>query len=68
MPQPKKRHTPSRQGKRRANWLKLETANLAVCIQCGKKILPHRVCPYCGTYKGRQVIKIKPPKKKKKKE
>ncbi|OGC05172.1 50S ribosomal protein L32 [candidate division WOR-1 bacterium RIFOXYA12_FULL_43_27] len=64
MPQPKKRHTASRQGKRRANWLKLKTRSLRACPQCGKKVLPHAVCPSCGTYKGRQVIKIKPPKKK----
>ncbi|NQU17149.1 MAG: 50S ribosomal protein L32 [Candidatus Saganbacteria bacterium] len=64
MPQPKKRHSPSRQGKRRANWLRLKTKGLNICPQCQARVLPHRACPKCGTYKGRQVIKIKPPKKK----
>lgn len=68
MPQPKKRHTPSRQGKRRSNWLRLKIGNLKTCPQCGAKILSHIVCPSCGSYKGRQVIKIRPKKKKKTKE
>ena len=25
---------------------------------CGEPALPHRVCPSCGTYKGRQYLKI----------
>jgi len=29
--------------------------------------LPHRVCPQCGYYKGRQVVEIKVKKKEKKK-
>jgi large subunit ribosomal protein L32 len=29
---------------------------LAACSQCGSKHLPHRACPECGTYKGREVI------------
>jgi hypothetical protein len=29
--------------------------------------MPHRACETCGTYKGRQVIKIKDKKEKKKK-
>ena len=28
------------------------------CPQCGAPKLPHRVCPTCGTYKGRQVIVV----------
>ena len=65
MPQPKKRHTPSRQGKRRANWLKLKTSGLRPCPQCGAKVLSHSVCPACGTYKGILAIKKKAKKKRK---
>ena len=64
MPVPKKRHSKSRQGKRRANW-KLTSANLSKCPGCGSPILPHHACPACGTYQGRSVI-IKKEKEEKK--
>jgi large subunit ribosomal protein L32 len=28
------------------------------CPQCGADHLPHRVCPSCGYYRGRQVITV----------
>ena len=28
------------------------------CGMCGKPAIPHRVCPSCGHYKGRQVLSI----------
>ena len=28
------------------------------CSKCGKPILPHIVCPYCGYYKGEEVIDV----------
>jgi len=31
---------------------------LAACAQCGAKVRPHRVCPSCGYYKGRQVVSV----------
>ena len=31
---------------------------LSVCAQCGARVRPHRVCPSCGYYKGRQVISV----------
>jgi large subunit ribosomal protein L32 len=36
--------------------MKLKTPTLTVCSMCGNKILPHRVCPKCGYYRGEQVI------------
>ena len=29
---------------------------LSVCPNCHEKKLPHRVCPHCGHYKGREVV------------
>ena len=58
MPVPKKKTTRARRGKRRAH-IKLTKSTLIKCSKCGKFILPHRVCPYCGWYKGKEVIKIK---------
>lgn len=31
---------------------------LVVCKSCNKKIVPHRVCPYCGLYKGREIVDV----------
>ncbi len=54
---PKRRHTTSRQNKRRSHW-KPAIPSLTRCPQCGQTILPHHVCPSCGSYRGRQVITI----------
>ena len=67
MPQPKRRHSKSRQGKRRANYLRMKKPQTTKCPQCGVVILPHTACGSCGTYKGRQVLKIKTKTKTKKK-
>ncbi|MDA2928369.1 50S ribosomal protein L32 [Acidobacteria bacterium AH-259-O06] len=57
MPNPKRRHSKSRRGKRRAHDF-LTAPNLSTCSNCGSPVLPHRVCPNCGYYKGRQVIEV----------
>lgn len=36
----------------------LNVAALSVCSKCGKKLLPHVVCPACGYYKGKEVINV----------
>ncbi len=28
------------------------------CPNCGERHLPHRVCPSCGYYRGRQVVSV----------
>ncbi len=52
---PKKRTSKSKKRKRRTHW-KLKSPNLIECPQCHEKILPHRVCPHCGYYKGKEVV------------
>ncbi len=57
MVQMKKRTKSETRGRRSHHALKAKT--LAVCPQCGKAVLPHTACAFCGTYKGRQVLKVK---------
>ena len=62
MPNPKRKHSKSRQGKRRANW-KTKPVNTCTCPQCKEPKLPHCVCTVCGFYKGKEIIHIKEKKK-----
>ncbi len=55
MPVPKKKTSSARRDKRRAPQ-KLTVDTASVCPQCKSPKLPHRACPNCGTYKGREVI------------
>lgn len=52
---PKKRTSSQRRDKRRATH-KVSAPRLNRCPQCHSPRLPHRVCPTCGTYAGREVI------------
>jgi len=54
---PSKRRT-KQSKKERASHFALKAIALTACPNCKKKILPHKVCPYCGKYNGRQVIKV----------
>jgi large subunit ribosomal protein L32 len=62
-PLPKKKYPKSRQGKRRSH-LAIKVSATAECPQCHSPKLSHHVCPTCGTYDGREVVKVKSPKKK----
>lgn len=55
MPNPKRRHSKRRTSNRRAHD-HLQPMSLAECPNCHEKKLPHRACPHCGYYKGREVI------------
>ena len=55
---PKKRTSPSRRDKRRANHDKVTPPNLKPCPDCGELMVSHRVCPACGKYRGREVIAV----------
>jgi len=55
---PKKRRTSSSAGRRRSHH-SLKEITLNKCSKCGKQVLPHKACSFCGTYKGRESVKIK---------
>jgi large subunit ribosomal protein L32 len=46
----------SRRDKRRTG-KRLTAPSLSTCADCGEPALPHRACPNCGSYRGRQVVK-----------
>lgn len=54
---PKKKKSKSRRDKRRAHW-KLTLPELVECPQCHELKVPHRVCPACGYYKGREIVRV----------
>lgn len=58
MANPTSKHTRARRDKRRANW-KITLPQIGTCSDCGEARLPHRACPSCGMYKGREVVPIK---------
>ena len=55
MANPKRRHSKARRDKRRAHDF-LKRPGMSTCDNCGETKLPHRVCPSCGHYRGREVI------------
>ncbi len=56
-PLPKRKLSKGRRDRRRAHDA-LQVQNLVPCSNCGEMKLPHTVCPSCGFYRGREVIKI----------
>jgi large subunit ribosomal protein L32 len=58
MANPKRRHSNTRTRTRRAHdFIKLKS--LSRCPNCNADKLPHRICPECGYYAGRQVVTLK---------
>lgn len=55
MAHPKRRHSNTRTNKRRSHDF-LTTKSLSVCSNCDAKIVPHRICPQCGFYNGKQQV------------
>ena len=54
---PKKRTSKMRRNRRRAANNKVRTpVQTIACKNCGATVIPHRVCPECGFYGGKQVV------------
>jgi len=56
-PLPKQKVSRTRRDKRRTHD-SLKTSNMVQCSNCGEMRLPHRACPDCGYYKGREVFEV----------
>ena len=50
-----KRKTSKQKIRTRKSSHKRPLPTVGECPQCGEPTQPHRVCPSCGYYKGRQV-------------
>jgi large subunit ribosomal protein L32 len=55
MQAPKQKQSHSRTAKRRAQH-KMAAPTLNACPRCHSPRRPHRVCPVCGTYAGREIV------------
>lgn len=54
---PKRRTSKSRQGHRRSHHYKVPV-QIQYCPKCNEPVLPHRLCPNCGSYQGREVVNM----------
>lgn len=57
MPNPKRRHSKARTARRRAHDA-LSSPSFSECPNCHEMKLPHRACPKCGYYNGKEVIEV----------
>ena len=53
---PKSKTSKQRKNKRLASSYRLNKATIVECPNCHETKLPHRVCPSCGYYAGKEVI------------
>lgn len=56
-PLPKRKTSKGRRDRRRIHD-QLSPIALVNCDNCGERKLPHRVCPHCGQYKGREIFEV----------
>ena len=56
---PKRKISKGRRDRRRAHHA-LSRPRLIVGPQCREPRLPHHVCPFCGHYRGREVVDMSP--------
>ena len=52
------RRTSKTKKRMRRTHLKKDAPSLTTCPNCKELIAPHRACPNCGYYKGKEVVKV----------
>ena len=55
---PKRRTSKSKTSSRKAVNMRKSVTGLSECPQCHEPKLPHRVCPNCGYYDGKDVVNV----------
>ena len=53
---PKRKTSKAKTASRKAASMKMGAPGLSTCPQCHEPKLPHRVCPTCGFYDGKDVV------------
>ncbi|MDO4552805.1 MAG: 50S ribosomal protein L32 [Bacillota bacterium] len=53
---PKRKTSKSKTAMRKSANMKMSGPALSVCPQCHEPKLPHRVCPNCNYYNGKEVV------------
>ncbi len=56
-PLPKRRRSKARQGSHAAH-RHVTLPHLTECPHCHQPMLSHQVCPSCGYYRGRDILKV----------
>ncbi|MDD5639784.1 MAG: 50S ribosomal protein L32 [Candidatus Pacebacteria bacterium] len=54
---PKRHLSTSKRDRRRGN-IFIKPITLVKCQKCGKPVLPHTICGFCGNYKGRDYLSV----------
>jgi large subunit ribosomal protein L32 len=54
---PKRRLSKTR-GRKRRTHDRLSAPAVSKCPNCGQPAQPHRLCPHCGQYRGRDVVVV----------
>ncbi|HJM83308.1 MAG TPA: 50S ribosomal protein L32 [Nitrospinota bacterium] len=54
---PKKKTSRTKRNTRRSHD-SITAPSVGTCPECGSPAEPHRVCPECGKYKGKEVIVV----------
>jgi large subunit ribosomal protein L32 len=53
-----KRKTSKMKVRQRKAANRYEGVQVTNCVECGAPAAPHKACPSCGMYKGKQVLTI----------
>ena len=56
MGNPARKGSKAKRASRRAQTFKLSMPGMVECPQCHEMKLAHRVCKFCGSYKGKEVV------------